>query len=209
MPATICQLVSCSSFGKSNQFICEYIYNQSLYFSYYDVENKGALTISQLSELFSDLAPKQGRNEESAANLLKSLGLKTSLDLVNFSNAFRQKDSVHFPNSECFLRWIKPYFDDASKKIPAKIEQPKASRSKSISKSRSKSSSKSSAKSLDKKKSKERKLSQDKTVLCSVHKPRQYEYSRHVVTLDTSGRCVDPRIINESKSSFHVINYCC
>lgn len=155
----------------------------------------------QLANLFFCLTPKQNRKEVEATadTFLKSLGT-THVDLAHFSAALNIKNSVHIPDAERLLRWSKSYFEDSSK-TPAALKKKEAS--KSSSKQSSRGSSKSNSR---KSKGQSKKSLSEKAALCSFHKPKsQYHYARHAVTLDTTNRCVDPRIISESKFLCRVI----
>ena len=148
----------------------------------------------QLAEMWTDMVPKQSsQRRDKAGALLQTLGAEF-LDLALFSKVLCGKEGLaSFPNANRLLRWNKPYFEQkpsASQKRTSSKSNRSSSSSARVSSSGSNSTSKTRSKSGGKK--------EDGT-LCSFHKPKKYHYGRHAVTMDSTARCVDPRIISESK----------
>jgi len=151
--------------------------------SFYDRENKGALLVAQASELVSDLDPKLKGNKakERAQRLINSFGSNDCLNLADFSDALRSDDG--FIKAGQLLRLQKSYFD---------VKRGKSSGSSGSSNGNSDSKTTPSS-------ARPKSRGSDQEGTCFAHSDKKYEYGLHTVQWDSTGRCIDPRIINERK----------
>lgn len=110
---------------------------------------------------------------------MKYFGTNGTLSSSEFIDALRCEND--FPYADQLLRLEKSYFE-----------------AKRAEKSKSNSSKKSQDSGLTRKVVKSQSLSGQEGA-CQGHSEKNYEYGLHAVTLDSTGRCVDPRIISDRK----------
>ena len=189
------------------------------FFRFYDSENKeSGLNLSDLSKLIADLEPDTSseaaaEHKNRAAALLKTLPRSKVLDTASFIE-LSQQPSGPLSGADRLLRWSRSYFGEPPKQPKEKPDKPnsksksgvaKSGSSSSVSNGSNGSSRKSSIKSVQsrgsqgsiqgKKKKKSKSSSGGKT-LCSFHSAAlRYHYSCHAVTVDSSRRTGDARII--------------
>ena len=141
----------------------------------------------------SDIEPKTSREElECKATSLLAMYEQSQegLNLEQFADALRREDTL-IPQIDRLLHLERSYFE--AKRLAKTIKtKPKDGTGSQYSNSDSSGASKPKSKSKSK----------TKEVLCSYHSEKKYDYGMHAVTLDTTGRCVDPCIISESKFLF-------
>ena len=156
-------------------------------FNYYDQENKGILNNKAINELATDLA-----SESKIAQLIK-----TFLDNNNKSNnvVLTQDNFVElmlnqnntFPSS--WLRLNKSYFDAKQKQKKDKSISRKSNYEQDWKSKMKDGNSGSLMKNIEGSASGQS---------CTYHDRKKYEYGLHGVTLDSTGRCVDPRTISDT-----------
>ena len=141
-------------------------------FKYYDIKNKGFLSSIEFKEVAFDLG-------DNARQLPK---FEDKFSEAQFVQLLQEKGN-HFPVSWMRLRYS--YFDD---KVIKKRKKTYSNNKNCVYDS-----------SINKnKKSNLTDLSKCVTGNCAFHQKSKYEYSLHAVTLDTNGRCVDPRTISDN-----------
>lgn len=144
------------------------------------------------------LSPRQ--LEERVAEGLKHFKVSsTSLSLETFSASMSEHP---YPPIGKLLRTEKCYFDAKKSVVNSKsadyLSQGLGGATKNASEPDLKTKSRS-----NKKGAKEETTTSPSVAsvgpLCRHHQPKKYDYGLHAVTLDSAGRCVDPRIICDSK----------
>lgn len=168
-------------------------------FSYYDTEGKGVLTVAQVKEMCREatsVSPSKSRIQ----NLVKAFSGGTStLNLEQFTEALRSENVS--PKADGLLRFEKSFFEAkrTSRRHSSRSSAGDSSSSdrQSLGKGGKKASGTGKGSSTSAKSSKS---SQSKTSVegcCFAHGSKRYEFGLHTVTLDSTGRCVDPRIIDD------------
>ena len=116
--------------------------------------------------------------------------------MEQFADAIRREDGI--PAVDRLLRLKKSYFEAKRATNSEKCNKLGSSDGSSSSDSGRATPTDTSTDGGTKSGSKSKSKSKAET-LCSFHADKKYDYGLHAVTLDGTGRCVDPRIISESK----------
>lgn len=148
--------------------------------------------MSQVKEMIREATSANPSNSK-VANLIKAFsGNSSTLNLAQFTEALRSENIS--PKADGLLRFEKSFFE------AKKTSRHRSSRSNSESQdSLNLSQKKGSAKTTVSSSSSKSKGSLSKVAegYCFGHSSKKYEFGLHTVTLDSTGRCVDPRIIND------------
>lgn len=151
------------------------------------------ITKNQVKEMIRE-ATSTSPSTSKVTNLIKAFsGNSTTLNLAQFTEALRSENIA--AKADGLLRFEKSFFE------AKKTSRRRSSRSSSDSEGESLGQKKASAKTTSSSSSAKSKSSQAKAAEgnCFGHTSKKYEFGLHTVRLDSTGRCVDQRIINERK----------
>lgn len=153
-------------------------------FRYYDCTRKGSLKMDELVVMVQEMSQSVSPTHEELSvemlqkkveDVIRCVGMNASNEVPE-TNFIKAVQTDRLPNTEKLCRSGRPILSQISKLIRGKVEK-------------SKSASASEANFL---------ANRPKTKgICYRCEAANYQYSLHCVSLDTTGRCVEPRIISD------------